>query len=242
MKDLRTLPLMAILYPCIVLAAGTGNSPDAVGAKDYKWARMQGEFAAALATEGSAVVGKEGYQACITCHLATGAGQPDGSYPQLAGQHSTVLIKQLADIRLGIRDNPSMLSYAQQLTHVQGLADVAAYIQTLCIPKDHGRYEGSDAKQQMVAGRVLYQRTCTQCHGEDGEGNAAKFYPVIAGQHYKYLLRQLTIIRDGKRRNANPEMMRVVQPLDNAQLVAISAYQASLTVPGATCKPRTNID
>jgi cytochrome c553 len=27
---------------------------------------------------------------------------------------------------------------------------------------------------------------------------------VIAGQHYKYLLRQMTEIRDGHRRNANP--------------------------------------
>jgi len=61
---------------------------------------------------------------------------------------------------------------------------------------------------------------------------------VIAGQHYKYLLRQMTEIRDGHRRNANPDMVKVIKPYTNDQLVAISAYQASLSMPGAMCKPK----
>jgi hypothetical protein len=59
---------------------------------------------------------------------------------------------------------------------------------------------------------------------------------VLAGQHYKYLLRQMTEIRDGHRRNANPDMVKVIKPYTNDQLVAISAYQASLTMPGSMCK------
>ena len=50
-----------------------------------------------------------------------------------------------------------------------------------------------------------------ECHGVNGEGNKEKFYPVIAGQHYKYLLRQMTEIRDGKRRNANPDMVKIIK-------------------------------
>ena len=38
---------------------------------------------------------------------------------------------------------------------------------------------------------------------------------MIAGQHYKYLLRQMTEIRDGKRRNANPDMVKVIKPYTN---------------------------
>ena len=34
---------------------------------------------------------------------------------------------------------------------------------------------------------------------------------MIAGQHYKYLLRQMTEIRDGKRRNANPDMVKIIK-------------------------------
>jgi cytochrome c553 len=59
---------------------------------------------------------------------------------------------------------------------------------------------------------------------------------VLAGQHYKYLLRQMTEIRDGKRRNANPDMVTIIKKYDNAQLVAISAYQSSLAMPGSMCK------
>ena len=46
----------------------------------------------------------------------------------------------------------------------------------------------------------------------------------------------MTEIRDGKRRNANPDMVTIIKKYDNAQLVAISAYQASLTMPGSMCK------
>ena len=79
-----------------------------------------------------------------------------------------------------------------------------------------------------------FLRHFLKVHSED----AKKFYPVIAGQHYKYLLRQMTEIRDGHRRNANPDMVKVIKPYTNEQLVAISAYQSSLKMPGKMCKPK----
>jgi cytochrome c553 len=88
----------------------------------------------------------------------------------------------------------------------------------------------------MATGKALYEKACRACHGASGEGFRDKAYPVIAGQHYKYLLRQMTEIRDGKRRNANPEMLRIISKYDNDQLLAISAYQASLLMPGRMCK------
>jgi cytochrome c553 len=148
----------------------------------------------------------------------------------------TEMLKQMADIVEGLRDNPTMYPFAKEaLKDPQELANTAAYIQTLCIPTDHGKYEGPDAAQQIAKGKELYEKQCKECHGAHGEGNAEKFYPVIAGQHYKYLLRQMTEIRDGKRRNANPDMVKVIKPYTDDQLVAISAYQASLSMPGKMC-------
>ena len=95
-----------------------------------------------------------------------------------------------------------------------------------------------DVGKQIAAGKDLYEKQCKECHGANGEGNKEKFYPVIAGQHYKYLLRQMTEIRDGHRRNANPDMVKVIKPYTNDQLVAISAYQSSLVMPGNMCKPK----
>ncbi|MDR2014234.1 MAG: c-type cytochrome [Azoarcus sp.] len=212
-------------------------APKAAGieSKDYTWNAQEGEKIEALKLKGNKTNGEEAYEVCGACHLPSGAGRPDGTFPQLAGQHTTVLIKQMADIRAGLRDNPTMYPFAVTLTDPQELADVSAYIESLCIPTDHGKYEGPDAAQQVAKGKELYEKQCLECHGKNGEGDKAKFYPVIAGQHYKYLLRQMTEIRDGRRRNANPDMVRIIKPYTDDMLVAISAYQSSLKMPGAMC-------
>ncbi|MCM8626630.1 c-type cytochrome [Accumulibacter sp.] len=203
---------------------------------DYRWNVREGEQSAALKLKGDRKRGEEVYEVCVACHLPSGAGRPDGSIPQLAGQHRSVLIKQMADIRAGVRDNPLMYPFAATLTEPQELADVAAYIEGLCVTPEHGRYAGPDAARQVSAGRQLYEKACRDCHGAKGEGDAERFHPRIAGQHYRYLLRQMTEIRDGHRRNANPEMVRVIVAYSDEQLVALSAYQASLVVPGSLCR------
>jgi cytochrome c553 len=119
----------------------------------------------------------------------------------------------------------------------QELADTSRLTSRACaFPVDHGKYEGPDAAKQIADGKAMYEKQCIECHKANGEGVKDKFYPVLAGQHYKYLLRQMTEIRDGHRRNANPDMVKVIKPYTNEQLVAISAYQASLTMPGSMCK------
>jgi len=230
------LAIALALSPAFVLAGPPAPKAAGIESKEYKWNAQEGEKIEALKLKGDAKAGKEGYEVCGACHLPSGAGRPDGTFPQLAGQHATVLIKQMADIRAGLRDNPTMYPFAKELTDAQELANVSAYIESLCIPVDHGKYEGPDAALQIAKGKDMYEKQCLECHGKSGEGDKAKFYPVIAGQHYKYLLRQMTEIRDGHRRNANPDMVKVIKPYTNEQLVAISAYQASLSMPGSMCK------
>ncbi|MCC2867261.1 MAG: c-type cytochrome [Candidatus Accumulibacter phosphatis] len=227
---------LAMLAAVFAHAGPPVPRPAGIEVRDYPWQASAGEKSAALELRGNRKRGQEIYELCRSCHLPSAGGLPDGSIPQLAGQHSSVLIRQMADIRAGVRDNPTMYPFAAVLTDPQELADVAAYIEGLCIPVEHGRYEGSDADRQMATGKVLYEKECRGCHGASGEGFRDKGYPVIAGQHYQYLLRQMTEIRDGKRRNANPEMVRIISKYDNAQLLAISAYQSSLRMPGRMCK------
>ena len=233
-----SLLLIGLLSAGVAFAAPPAPKKEGIEGKDYKWNAQEGEKIEALKLKGDKKNGQEAYEVCGACHLPSGAGRPDGTFPQLAGQHTTVLIKQMADIRAGLRDNPTMYPFAATLTDPQELADVSAYIESLCIPTEHGKYEGADAAVQIAKGKELYEKQCLECHGKNGEGDKAKFYPVIAGQHYKYLLRQMTEIRDGHRRNANPDMVKVIKPYTNDQLVAISAYQSSLVMPGSMCKPK----
>lgn len=237
MKQMLIAASLAMFAIGAVQAAG-GPAPKKTGieGEGYVWNAEGGEKNEALTLKGDVKRGKEVYEICGACHLPSGAGRPDGTFPQLAGQHSTVLIKQMADIRAGLRDNPTMYPFAATMTDAQDLADVSAYIESLCVPLDHGKYDEADKMLQVAKGRTLYKKECKECHGDNGEGVKDKFYPVIAGQHYKYLLRQMTEIRDGHRRNANPDMVKIISKYSDKDLVAISAYQASLKMPGSMCK------
>ncbi|MES9961362.1 MAG: c-type cytochrome [Sedimenticola sp.] len=168
---------------------------------------------------------------CSHCHGEDGWGTTDGRFPQIAGQHSSVIIKQLADIRAGNRDNPEMFPFAQEsvLGGAQAVADVAAYLSTLAMDPYPEFGESSDNELENAEG--LYRKHCASCHGDKGEGNALKFYPLIQGQHYEYLLRQLIWIRDGKRRNANQDMMATIKAMDDKQLQTLADYASQLMPP-----------
>jgi cytochrome c553 len=164
--------------------------------------------------------GKVIYQVCSSCHLPNGEGLHDGTMPQLAGQRRSVLIKQMTDIRSGLRDNPSMYPYVARLDGPQALSDVAGYIETLPIPDDNGVGSGTDLER----GEQLYASQCARCHGLEGEGMEEAFYPRIAAQHYRYLVRQIIDIAGGRRGNANPDMTRVVENLSAKEIASVADY------------------
>ena len=222
----------------VLMFAGMATAqpaPKASGieAEGYQWNKMEGEKVEALTLKGDAKNGAPAFEVCSACHLPSGSGRPDGTFPQLAGQHATVLIKQIADIRAGRRDNPIMYPFATTLTDSQELADVAAYIQQLPIPPGNGKGPGGD---HLKLGDELYHRDCVKCHGQNGEGSSEKFFPVIAGQHYAYLLRQIRDIAAKKRRNANPDMVKVVETYTDDQLQAVVDYMSRISWPERTGK------
>jgi cytochrome c553 len=226
---------------CLALAHPAGAQEPApkekgIESEGYKWNEMIGEKVEALELKGDAKEGEAAYEVCSACHLPSGAGRPDGTFPQLAGQHRTVLIKQIADIRAGRRDNPIMYPFAKTLIDPQELANVAAYIETLPIPTNNGRGSGKDLER----GGQLYARDCVKCHGKQGEGSMENFYPVLAGQHYEYLLRQIRDIAAKRRRNANPDMVKVVENYKDEELQAVVDYMSRLEWPERASKAKAN--
>ncbi len=173
--------------------------------------------------------GIEIYEVCAGCHLTEGWGSEDGTFPQIAGQHRSVLVKQLADIRAGNRDNPTMYPFAgsRSIGGVQAMADVTDYIAKLPMNPSNGVGPGTDLER----GKKLYADNCVRCHGENGEGNAEKYYPLIQGQHYLYMLRQFEWIRDGKRRNANPDMVKQIAEFTNDDMKAVIDYTSRIKPP-----------
>lgn len=169
------------------------------------------------------------YEVCSACHQLNGWGLDDGTFPQIAGQHFNVIIKQLSDIRALNRDNPTMYPFAlpQEIGGAQSITDVAEYISNLPMNPDNGVGPGTD----LALGEQLYKDNCVRCHGETGEGDNEKFYPRIHGQHYNYLVRQFEWIRDGKRRNANPDMVEQIAGFSDADMAAVLDYVSRLDPP-----------
>lgn len=77
-----------------------------------------------------AAKGKVLYATCIQCHGEKGEGNPDQKAPKLSGQYDWYVVKQITDIKGGVRKNPTMLPFITKLTE-QDIKDLAAYIVTL---------------------------------------------------------------------------------------------------------------
>ena len=77
-----------------------------------------------------AATGKVLYATCIQCHGVAGEGNPAQKAPKISGQHDWYIIKQVAEIKSGVRKNPEMLPFVSKLSE-QDIKDLAAYIVTL---------------------------------------------------------------------------------------------------------------
>ena len=199
----------------------------------FAWNEGGGEQEEALKLTPDLENGMDVYEVCAACHLPEGWGMKEGTFPQLAGQHRGVLIKQLSDIRSKNRDNPTMYPFAlpEAIGDAQALADVVAYIEKLPMNPDWGKGPWGPGTPEYAKGEKLYRENCVECHGETGMGNIEKFYPRINGQHYNYMVRQFEWIRDGKRRNANPDMVKQIAAFSNDDMLHVINYVTQVPVP-----------
>jgi cytochrome c553 len=239
MKKTLTLSLAIGAMMVAGAAFAAGGAVDQKTFEENKtkkeWMSQGGEREEALHLAPNRENGKDVYEVCSACHLPEGWGQTDGTFPQLAGQHRTVIIKQLADIRDGHRDNPTMYPFAlpSEIGGPQSISDVSEYIATLKMNPEPGVGPGTD----LAHGKKLYEDNCVRCHGEQGEGNNDKYYPRIQAQHYEYLIRQYRWIKEGKRRNSNPEMVEQIKNFTDKDTIDVLDYVSRLKPPADMIAP-----
>jgi cytochrome c553 len=227
MKKLLSL-VIVLLFPLqmSVAHAADAHAPKVYGKKGYVWDEMTPERIEVLRRGGDPVKGKESFRGCQGCHKADAAGVREGVYPRLTGQHASVLIKQITEIRAGIRSNPKMLPFVEDpAISMEEIGEIAAYLSTLTSVRENGK----GAEDQSARGKKVFtENKCFECHGKNGEGNAAKSYPVLASQHYGYLLREMGLIKTGVRGNSNPDMVKAISKLSQADLEAAADYLSRL--------------
>ena len=226
-----TLIFLALAGLTILPALAETAQPHAPGieAKDYRWNEPSVALTRALEQKGDPEKGKIAYEGCRGCHKADGSGRPDAGYPQLAGQHASVLIKQMIDVRSGHRDNPRMHPFIEaEAVAAKDIPDVAAYLNNLPVPTSNRKGDGNNLER----GKTLYQRDCSNCHGNAGEGDGKKFYPKMASQHYPYLYRESLNIRDGQRRNAHMTSVKTLKTYTDEDIAAVCDYMSRLPPVG----------
>ncbi|MCP3669786.1 MAG: c-type cytochrome [Gammaproteobacteria bacterium] len=205
-----------------IIISGVGMA-DQVPKSDADTNRKEAEQASTLTPDMEN--GRKVFKTCALCHSPEGWGTKDGTTPEIAGQHSTVIIKQLMDIQRGNRDNPTMVPFTMPMVlNNQDFVDIAAYVEQLKMAPTNLMGSGKNLK----LGKEIYAKECAKCHGKNGEGDAKEFYPKIHGQNYNYLLRQMLWIKHGKRRNANRKMIKQVNRFSDEDLMAVIDYSSRL--------------
>ena len=176
--------------------------------------------------------GAQVFERCAACHASDGGGASDGSVPDIAGQHRSVLVKQLIDYRYARRWDPRMevIASKHSLTRSQDIADVTAFVASLPfkVAATHG--DGQD----VAHGAEVYGRLCAGCHGSRAEGDAAKAIPRLAGQHYDYLRRQLYDAVDRRRPNFATDHVKLLSRFERADFAGVSDYLSRLDEGSAT--------
>ncbi|EZQ18037.1 cytochrome c4 [Pseudomonas sp. G11-1] len=185
-----------------------------------------GVAGSAHALQGDAEAGQGKVAVCAACHGNDGNSiMPN--WPNLAGQGERYLLKQLVEIKEGVRVVPEMTAIVANMSD-QDLADAAAFYaaQTpargVADPELAARgeaiYRGGDLATGLPA--------CTGCHSPTGQGNDPAAYPQLAGQHATYTAKQLTDFREGDRVNDGDAMIMqtIASRLSNKDIEAVSNY------------------
>ena len=207
-----------------------------------------------LHAESAISAGKEKAAACVSCHGDNGNSMVS-TFPKLAQQHSSYLIKQLQAFKNGTRKNPMMSAIAMGLTD-EDMVNIAAYYATqkvsaneLPVLDDEDEDEKpatAEGEKKSAAnatieaiiaqGSDLYRNgdltrevsACIACHGPFGEGNKPAAFPLLQSQHADYLIKSLTDFKSGARSN-NPDniMHMIAKKMTDEEIKAVS-YRISM--------------
>jgi cytochrome c553 len=157
---------------------------------------------------------------CASCHLPTGQGT--GAFPQLAGQDSAYLKKQIRDFQNGTRQSAIMSPFVKDLTEPV-IEDINAYIATLAPANDAADPKLVALGVQIYHAGIEKVPACAACHGPKARGIAN--IPALAGQHADYIVAQLQAFQAGTRKNdANSMMEDIASRLSDQDKRAVASY------------------
>ena len=176
--------------------------------------------------QGDPEAGKALTTVCVACHGEDGNSLA-GAFPNIAGQTSQYLFKQLREIKTGVRPVPTMVGQLDNFSD-EDLIDIAAYYAA------QKRKVGLAKPELVELGESIYRAgikrkniaACTACHSPTGSGNGPAGFPALAGQWPEYTEQQLKAFRSGERHNDGDEQMMQAtsEDLSDDEIAAVASY------------------
>lgn len=160
-------------------------------------------------------------EVCVACHGPAGKSmQPQ--FPILAGQTSRYLYLQLRDFQEGRRSDAMMSPIVVGLTRDE-MRELADYFARQTPP----RQSFQPVAEKARLGKLKADETlCTMCHlgGFLGQNEI----PRVAGQHYEYIVKQLSDFKARKRTNDAGNMTSVSSTLNDTDIENLAHYLVGL--------------
>lgn len=165
---------------------------------------------------------------CSACH-GFGGNSPGNTVPILAGMSPAYFKKAIKDYAEGKRPSPEMEPYSKYVLQA-GLDEIAAYFaeqkkQPVRVKRD----------QTSVKRGMALAAPCTVCHNPQGEGDPEKGFPDLRGQPAGYLVSQMAILKDDKRKLQDATLddlkKKLLKRLSSRDIADLATYYSSLPSP-----------
>ena len=173
--------------------------------------------------------GKAKSAVCAGCHGVDGNGGADPSWPKLAGQEASYLVKQMKDFKSGARQDAVMSGMVAALSK-SDMDNIAAYFSGLKPSQGAARSQTlAKAGERIYRGGIASRgvAACMSCHGPSGAG-IPPHYPRVAGQRPTYTKKQMLAFKAGNRSNDGKVMTMTAFKLSESEIDALAEYMAGL--------------
>jgi cytochrome c553 len=160
-------------------------------------------------------------EVCVACH-GPGGKSTQPQFPVLAGQTARYMYLQLRDYQEGRRNHELMTPIVAGLSRAE-LQELADYFSKQTPPTQVFQ---PDATKARLGKEKADETLCTMCHlgGFKGQNEI----PRVAGQHYDYIVKQLSDFKDRKRTNDAGNMTSVSRTLSASDIENLAHYLAGL--------------